>query len=129
MTAQDVVDETWIGVPIGFPFDRIMLEIESLTGRSARVIQRFRDTRVTEALVAAGEGIALLPRYTAHGVGDNTLKLVPLVGVRAVRYIVALMRPDRAERPSVRAVVAALKVEAERVAQHHADSDKSAERG
>jgi DNA-binding transcriptional LysR family regulator len=120
LTAQDVVDEAWIGVPVGFPFDRIMLEIESRTGRPARVVQRFSDTRVTEALVAAGHGIALLPRYTARGVGDTSLELIPLVGVRAIRDIVALMRPDRAERPSVRAVVAALKTEAGRVSERHA---------
>jgi DNA-binding transcriptional LysR family regulator len=101
-----------------------MLEIESLTGRPANVIQRFSDTRVTEALVASGHGIALVPRYTAHGVGEKVLELRPLVGVRAVRDIVALVRPDRAERPSVRAVLAALRVEAALVAERHADSSR-----
>ncbi|MEO6505071.1 MAG: LysR family transcriptional regulator [Terrimesophilobacter sp.] len=119
LSAADVVDEEWIGVPVGFPFDRVMLEIESLTGRPANVIQRFSDTRVTEALVASGHGIALVPRYTAHGVGENVLELRPLVGVRAVRDIVALVRPDRAERPSVRAVLAALRTEATLIAQRH----------
>jgi Transcriptional regulator len=125
LSAADVVDEAWIGVPAGFPFDRVMLEIESLTGRPANVIQRFSDTRVTEALVASGHGIALVPRYTVHGVGENVLELRPLVGVRAVRDIVALVRPDRAERPSVRAVLAALRAEAALVAERHADSSRS----
>jgi DNA-binding transcriptional LysR family regulator len=125
LTASDIVDEEWIGVPVGFPFDRVMLEIESRTGRPANVIQRFSDTRVTEALVAAGHGIALLPRYTAHGVGEHVLELVPLTGVRAVRDIVALVRPDRAERPSVRAVLAALRTEAARVASRHGESSRS----
>jgi DNA-binding transcriptional LysR family regulator len=124
LSPADVVDEEWIGVPLGFPFDRVMLEIESLTGRPANVIQRFSDTRVTEALVASGHGIALVPRYTAHGVGEKVLELRPLVGVRAVRDIVALVRPDRAERPSVRAVLAALRVEAALVAERHADSSR-----
>ena len=125
LSAADVVDEAWIGVPAGFPFDRVMLEIESLTGRPANVIQRFSDTRVTEALVASGHGIALVPRYTVHGVGENVLELRPLVGVRAVRDIVALVRPDRAERPSVRAVLAALRAEAALVAERHADNSRS----
>jgi Transcriptional regulator len=125
LTASDIVDEEWIGVPVGFPFDRVMLEIESLTGRGANVIQRLSDTRVTEALVASGHGIALLPRYTAHGVGEHVLELVPLTGMRAVRDIVALVRPDRAERPSVRAVLAALRTEAARVASRHGESARS----
>jgi DNA-binding transcriptional LysR family regulator len=124
LTAADIVDEEWIGVPVGFPFDRVMLEIERSTGRPANVIQRFSDTRVTEALVASGHGIALLPRYTAQR-GNRALELVPVTGVRAVREIVALVRVDRAERPSVRAVLAALRAEAAEVARRHA-SEKDA---
>ena len=122
LTAADVIDEPWIGVPVGFPFDRIMLEIETMTGRPANVVQRFSDTRVTEALVAAGHGIALLPRFTAHGAGDGQLELLPLTGISAVREIVALVRPDRAERPSVRAVLDALRDEADRLSSAHSSA-------
>ena len=121
VTAADVVDEPWISVPIGFPFDRIMLDIETKTGRPAQVVQRFSDTRVTESLVATGHGIALLPRYTAGSLGGR-IELVPLAGVKAIREIVALVRPDRAERPSVRAVLDALRAEAEAVSTAHASS-------
>lgn len=108
---SDLVDELWIGVPDGFPFDRVLRQIEVANGSPARIGQRFLDNGIVEAVVAAGHGIAILPRYTtrAHGSGLITK---PLGGVRAIRQISALMRPDRAERPSVRRVVEELRVAA-----------------
>jgi DNA-binding transcriptional LysR family regulator len=79
----------------------------------ARVVQRFSDTRITESLVASGHGIALLPRYTA-GEHDGVV-VKRLSGVASKRHLHVLLRPDRAERPSVRAVVDALREEARAV--------------
>ena len=70
-------------------------------------MQRLRDNRVVEALVAAGVGCALLPRFTTGPRPD--VVTVPLADVRSVRSIVALARPDRAERAVVRRVLAALR--------------------
>ncbi|WKK73032.1 LysR substrate-binding domain-containing protein [Rathayibacter oskolensis] len=112
VTAADLVGETWIGVPDGFPFERIMQEIETASGGPVRVEQRFASTRVTEAFVAAGLGIAVVPRYTA---GTAGIVVKPLRGVNSVRHIVALMRPDRAERLSVRTVVRELWAQAGRI--------------
>ncbi|NRG40920.1 LysR family transcriptional regulator [Rathayibacter sp. VKM Ac-2804] len=112
VTAGDLVGETWIGVPDGFPFERIMQEIETTSGEPVRVEQRFASTRVTEAFVAAGLGIAVVPRYTA---GTAGIVVKPLRGVNSVRHIVALMRPDRAERLSVRTVVRELRAQAGRL--------------
>lgn len=107
----DLVDELWIGVPDGFPFDRVLRQIEVANGSPARIGQRFLDNGIVEAVVAAGHGIAILPRFTtrAHRSG---LIMKPLGGVRAIRQISALMRPDRAERPSVRRVVEELRIAA-----------------
>jgi DNA-binding transcriptional LysR family regulator len=77
------------------------------------VVQRFSDTRITESLVASGHGIALLPRYTA-GEHDGVV-VKRLSGVASKRHLHVLLRPDRAERPSVRAVVDALREEARAV--------------
>ncbi|PPF17126.1 MULTISPECIES: LysR family transcriptional regulator [unclassified Rathayibacter] len=112
VSAADLVGETWIGVPDGFPFERVMQDIETASGEAVRVEQRFASTRVTEAFVAAGLGIAVLPRYTAGGAG---VVVKPLRGVNSVRHIVALMRPDRAERLSVRTVVRELRAQAGRL--------------
>ena len=102
---RDVVGEPWIGVPPGFPFDEIRRSIEQVTGAATEVRQRVRYNRIVESLVAAGLGIALLPRFTTRCEG---LELRALAGVGATRWVVAMSRPDRAERGAVRAVLAEL---------------------
>ena len=119
LTPADLADETWIGTPQGLPFDRILRGIEAANGTPARVIQRFADNGIVESLVAAGHGIGILPRFTTRD-RENGLITRPLVGVRSSRLISALLRPDRAERPSVRVVVEALRDEAERFETAHA---------
>jgi len=118
LSPADLVDEVWVGVPLGFPYDRILRQIEVINGSPARIGQRFLDNGIVEAIVAAGHGIAILPRYTTRD-HENGLVTRPLSGVRATRRISALMRPDRAERPSVRLVVEALRTEAARFEAEH----------
>ncbi|MFC6356102.1 LysR family transcriptional regulator [Luethyella okanaganae] len=120
LTPDDVIDETWLGVPAGFPFERILHEIEQIVGRRATVTQRFSDMHVVEAFITAGLGIALVPRYTSGGSQAARLVLKPLLGVDAERQIVALMRPDIAERLAVRTVADALLSHATRVQAAHA---------
>lgn len=103
ITAADLAGESWIGVPIGFPFDTVRIAIENSCGAQLAVVQRVRDNRVVEALVAAGVGCALLPRFTTRPRPD--LVTLPLVDVRSVRSLVALGRPDRLERAAVRLVL------------------------
>lgn len=108
LTAGDLADETWIGVLLGAPFDLIIDEVAAINGRPAHVAHRFADTRVAESLVAGGHGIAVLPRYTTLRPESGVI-LKPLKGVQTIRHIMALMRPDRAERLSVQSVIAALR--------------------
>lgn len=115
---SDLVDEIWIGVPDGFPYDRILRQIEVANGSPARIGQRFLDNGIVEAVVAAGHGIAVLPRYTTRD-HENGLITRPLSGIRSTRQISALLRPDRAERPSVRRVVEELRAEAQRFQATH----------
>jgi DNA-binding transcriptional LysR family regulator len=111
LTPADVIDQNWIGVPSDLPFDRILRGIEAANAAPARVAQRIADNRIVESLVAAGHGIGILPRYTTRD-RENGLITRPLVGVRSSRLISALVRPDRAQRPSVRAVMSAIQAEA-----------------
>lgn len=106
LAPRDVARDPWIGVPEGFPFDTVRLAIETATGHPGDVRQRVRDNRVVAALVAGGHGIALLPRFTSayHGV-----VLVPLRDLPSVRWVVAMSRPDRAERAVVRRTLAELR--------------------
>ena len=106
VTAADLAGEAWIGVPLGYPFDTVRIAIENRSGAPLEVVQRIRDNRVVEAMVAAGIGCALLPRFTTRLRPD--LVTLPLADVRSVRSIVVLGRPDRLERAAVQAVVAGL---------------------
>lgn len=119
LTPTDVVGENWITNPDGFPFDRVLQRIEAIAGQEAHRVQRLIDNGIVEVLVAAGHGIAILPRFTTRD-RENGLVTRPLVGVRSERVIWAIMRPDRAVRPSVRLVVEALRAEAAEFFNAHA---------
>lgn len=103
----DVVDRQWVGVPIGYPFNSVLTSIEHVTGRDLDVVQRIRDNRLIEAIVASSDQLALLPRYTTPR--NAGITLIPLTGVETRRWVVAVMRPDTAERVAVRRVLDALK--------------------
>ncbi len=120
VSPKDVVGEDWIGVPHNDPFDQVLGRVVAATGEPANIVQRISDNGIVEALVAAGHGIAILPRFTTRDRG-NGLVTRPLVGIRATRDISAVLRPDRFERPSVRLVIQALRDEARAVSDaHHA---------
>lgn len=102
LTPHDVVDEEWIAVPEHYPFDTVLQRIEAVCDRPVTRRLRIRDNHLVAALVAAGEGIALLPRFTTRPADEFVL--VPLSGGLSARWIVALSRPDRAERAAVRLV-------------------------
>ena len=103
LTPDLVVGERWVGVPAGYPFDTVLVAVENATGRRIERVQRLRDNRVVEAMVARGLGIALLPRFTTRDRPGVVTR--PLVGVRSARTIVALSRPDVAERVAVQTVL------------------------
>ncbi|KQY55593.1 MULTISPECIES: LysR family transcriptional regulator [unclassified Nocardioides] len=102
----DLVDQEWVGVPVGFPFDTVRLAVEEKTGRPLRVVQRMRDNRLIEAVVASSRKVAILPRFTSPQGSGVVLR--PLRGISTARHIFAVMRPDRAERLAVQHVLAAL---------------------
>jgi DNA-binding transcriptional LysR family regulator len=114
---HQLVDETWIGVPIGFPFQLVMNDVERITGETPKISQRFSDTRITATLVASGHGIAVMPRYTSSDFSGVVLR--PLNQINPVRHISALARRDRVERPSVRLVIEILQREAARISGSH----------
>ncbi|WP_106181382.1 LysR family transcriptional regulator [Prauserella shujinwangii] len=104
----DVAAEPWISVDVGFPVDDVLLSLAVRTGIRPRVVHRINDFRIIESLVAAGHGVALLPRYTV----DTTRVLRrPLAGIRAARHVEVVLRPGAATRPAVAAVLDALRAE------------------
>lgn len=110
LTPELVAGQEWVGVPIGFPFDAVRLAVEAATGSPVRVVQRIRDNLLVEALLAGTERVAVLPRFTSPH--HPRVVLRPLAGVEASRHVFAILRPDRAERLAVRAVLDALRRQA-----------------
>lgn len=76
----ELADERWISVDFGFPVDDVLRSLTVRTGVRPVVVQRINDFRITERLVAAGHGIALLPRYTM-----DTRRGSGLIGLAAGR--------------------------------------------
>ncbi|MDT3439125.1 LysR family transcriptional regulator [Pseudofrankia sp. BMG5.37] len=114
VAADDLVEVEWYGVPVGYPFDTVRLAVEEATGRSVSVVQRLRDNRLVEALVARGDRVAVLPRFTTPTGGAITLREV--AGIETGRYLIALLRPDRAERLAVRRALASFRHHATTIA-------------
>lgn len=109
LAAQDTVHpaqlmgQRWIGVPEHYPFDSLRLAIEAAGQGQVQVVQRLRDNGLVRAMIAARLGIGILPRNTMASGQD--VRLLALQGVPAQRWVVAIMRPDRAERAAVQAVL------------------------
>ncbi|AHD22443.1 MULTISPECIES: LysR family transcriptional regulator [Rhodococcus] len=108
---DELVGERWISVRGGFPVDDVLLSVAAVTGIRARVVHRINDFRVIEELVAAGHGVALLPRYS---VLHPALVRLPLAGVRAARIYELVTRPGASRRPAVGAVLDSFRTAAAR---------------
>jgi DNA-binding transcriptional LysR family regulator len=102
---KDLIGERWIGNPWGYPFEAWLNRVLATSEAPLNVVQQFADTHIIEALVAAGIGIAGLPRYTARAEYPGRIVLKQLRGSDNNRSIFILMRRDRAERLAVRNVV------------------------
>lgn len=106
VTAADLAEQTWVGVPAGYPLDTVRIAVEESVGHPLDVLLRLRDNRLVEALVADTDWVAVLPRFTTP---SGAVVLRPLAEIPTARYIYAVQRRDRAERLAVRQVLAALR--------------------
>ena len=107
----DLADERWISVDFGFPVDDVLRSLTVRTGVRPIVVQRINDFRITERLVAAGHGIALLPRYTMDTRRGSGLVGRPLAGIRAARLVEAVCRTGALSRPAVAKVIEEFRAE------------------
>ncbi|WP_405554427.1 LysR family transcriptional regulator [Streptomyces canus] len=107
VTPKDVADESWITVHDGFPVMATIEAIAAAAGRRLHLAHRINEFAVAAEAVAAGGGLALMPRWTTRR--HPELALRPLSGVRARRHIDALCRPERTARRAVRTVLTELR--------------------
>ncbi|MER6270409.1 LysR family transcriptional regulator [Streptomyces sp900105755] len=111
LTAHDVADQPWITVHDGFPLLATVEAIAAAAGRRVDVVHRVNEIAVVAEVVAAGGGVALMPRWTSRPHPDVTLR--PLAGIEAHRHIDVLHRPERTARRAVRTVLGELVAAAE----------------
>ena len=106
LTPRDVADQPWITVNDGFPLMATIDAIATAANRRLNIVHRINDFAVVAEAVAAGGGLALMPRWTTRP--HPALILRPLSGVRTRRHIDVLHRPERAARRAVRMVLTEL---------------------
>ena len=107
VTAHAAATEPWITTHKGFPVEAITYALATVSGQPVTVAHRVNEFTVAAELVRAGAGLALIPRWTTPAPAGVVLK--PLRGVRSTRQIDALVRPENLARPTVPAVLAALR--------------------
>jgi len=113
LTPADVADQPWIAVHDGFPIMATIEAIATAAGRRPHLAHRINEFAVAAEVVAAGGGLALMPRWTSRP--HPALVLRPLSGIQARRRIDALHRPERTARRAVRTVLTELRRAAQRI--------------
>ena len=106
LTPRDVADQPWITVHDGFPLMATIDAIATAANRRLEIAHRINEFAVVAEVVAAGGGLALMPRWTTRP--HPALVLKPLSGVHARRHIDVLHRPERLARRAVRTVLTEL---------------------
>ena len=121
----DLADDDWVAAPQDDSCSQITLSACAASGFAPDVRHRCNGWDAVAALVAAGAGVALVPRL-AYPLNREGLVLKPLLGEPAVRVLFALVRAGTQLDPGTAAVLAALHAVAARRAgaTHLADTDR-----
>ncbi|MFF0345759.1 LysR family transcriptional regulator [Kribbella sp. NPDC004875] len=107
LSPRDVAGDPWITVHDGFPLMATIEAIGAAANQRLELVHRVNEFSVVAELVAAGAGLALIPRWTARTHPGVALR--PLLGVHARRVIDALYRPERTARRAVRTTLGNLR--------------------
>lgn len=108
LAPADVAGEHWVTSRIGYSPDDVLRAVAAVANRPVQVRHRINDYGAVAAVVAAGDAVGMLPRYTSRTVDDREIVRLPLEGVSTHRMIDVLARPENLRRSSVRVVVEAL---------------------
>jgi DNA-binding transcriptional LysR family regulator len=98
----DLVDEDWLLPDFGpdSPSFRLINRGCAAAGFEPRIAFRINDCQMTQSMVAAGEGIALLPRLLLDP-PHRGVRVKPLGDAAPIRRIVAVRMPTRYLTPAV----------------------------
>jgi DNA-binding transcriptional LysR family regulator len=117
VAVDEFIGDDWIGVPAGYPIDRVLMTMARQSGIAPTVVYRTTHLPLIENLVAAGLGVGLVPRYTSLARSHGRFALLEIANVQAGRHVEALLRPDRAARLAVQTVLRQLVAEARNVTE------------
>ena len=107
VTPHDLVDEDWIATFDGTICRQWLVRMHDTTGRRPRIAHESMEFESHLALVAAGLGVALIPRLGRATLGAD----VVAVGVAdpvPTRELIVVHRRSMGDSPAVRAVIDAL---------------------
>lgn len=108
VTPHDLVDAEWIATPDNTICRQWLHRMYDGTGRPPRIAHVSGEFESHLALVAAGLGVALVPRMGRSPLGAE-LAAVPVTDPVPTRAVDALHRRTMGESPAVRAVLAQLR--------------------
>jgi DNA-binding transcriptional LysR family regulator len=99
---MDLGDEAWLLPDFGptSPSYRLIARGCSAAGYEPNIVYRINDCHMTQAMVAAGEGIAPLPRLILQPLHPG-VRVKPLAADAPIRRIVAVRLPSRYMTPAV----------------------------
>lgn len=104
----DLVGEHWVVSREGFSPADVLGAISAVSGAAPEIIHRINDYATVAALVAAGDVIGIIPRYTAGAALGENVVLRRLEGIANRRRIDLLARPESMHRRSVQLVATAM---------------------
>ncbi|MBI9113829.1 LysR family transcriptional regulator [Sanguibacter suaedae] len=104
-SVQDLKDVVWIGAQKSTAAARALARVVDVAGGTGAAQHSYYNYEVAIALVAAGQGVALLPALALTGADLTGVDVVPIAGL-GMRRIAARHRANRHEpAPAVLAVI------------------------
>lgn len=107
LTLADLQDEPWVAPPVGWSCEHVITAACAAAGFRPEVRHRSHDWTAVLALVAAGLGIATVPRLAQFAPPDGVV-VRELAGTPPARHLFAACRRGAEAHPAVETVVAAL---------------------
>jgi DNA-binding transcriptional LysR family regulator len=104
---EALADETWVGPSSGTSCHEVTLAGCAGAGFTPHLVHRTNDFTALMTFVAAGLGVALVPRLAQGHVPDG-VAVVPLRGPAPARRVFAATRRGSEARPTIAAVLGAL---------------------
>lgn len=108
---SDLRHEAWMAAPEGEPSRRAVDQLLTEAGVAPPVPWEFEGLGTILSLVARGIGVAIVPQLVL-ATGERRVAVQPLAGAGARREVYAVARSASVRRPSVSAVLAALRTAA-----------------